>query len=56
MNEAEKAIARACLSDVDSNLEQLRALPEWWASLPDFARSEFKQFHALVLMKLHWLE
>jgi hypothetical protein len=56
MNEQERAIARACLHDINRGLEELRGLPQWWASLPEVGRAEFKQYQSFVLMKLNELE
>jgi hypothetical protein len=56
LSEEEKCTARACLCCVNRDLEDLRALPAWWAALPEGGRSELKQYQAFVLMKLQELE
>jgi hypothetical protein len=56
VNEKQRAIARAYLQELRACLESLRCLPDWWASLPESGRAEFKQYHSFVLMKLNELE
>ena len=56
MSEQERMTARACLKSLNETIEELRALPAWWAWMSERNRCEVKEFQALVLMQLNALE
>jgi hypothetical protein len=48
MSEADKAIVRACLEQIDLVLEEAREVRTWWSTLSEDNRQEWKDFAASV--------
>lgn len=48
MNEADKAIVRACLDQVVLGMTEAREVLTWWELLSEERRQEFKDFAASV--------
>jgi hypothetical protein len=48
VDEQDRAIARACLSQVVLGMTELRTIRNWWAMLSEKNRQEFKDFSAAV--------
>jgi hypothetical protein len=49
MNEEDRAVARSCLLQVETGLEELRQLLSWWRLLSEKQRAELKEFQASVM-------
>jgi hypothetical protein len=48
MNEAERAIVRACLDQVELGMTEAREVRAWFSFLSEDHRTEWKDFGALV--------
>lgn len=48
MDEQDRAIARACLVQVQVAMTEVRSIRVWWALLSEKNRQEFKDFGASV--------
>lgn len=48
MNESDRAVARACLDQIELGMTELREIRTWWTSLSEDRRQEYKDFAASV--------
>lgn len=52
---ADRAVVRACLRNVLSDMSEAREVRSWWGTLPDVDRAEWKLFQSGVEGKLRAL-
>ena len=48
MDDRDRAIARACLVQVQLGMTEVRSIRDWWALLSEKNRQEFKDFGSSV--------
>lgn len=48
MSEQDRAVARSCLSQIETGMSELRGVDAWWATLGEVRRQEWKDFAASV--------
>jgi len=48
MSEADKAVVRSCLEQVELGMAEAREVRTWWAQLSEERRQEWKDFAASV--------
>lgn len=48
MNDQGRAVARACLVQIQLGMTEVRSIREWWTQLSEKNRQEFKDFGSSV--------
>lgn len=52
MNNVDKAIVRACLVQIELGMSEAREVRDWWETLSEERRTEWKDFGASVSLYL----